>query len=70
MEPVVMEPTVTEPVVMEPTLKATAGPSPGRDRSGEGKGQRSYEHQTEDLLHDRLLLDRKVSPPTRLTVAL
>jgi hypothetical protein len=80
MEAAVMEPIVMEST-MEPAVKATAGPSPGRDRGGEGEGQRSHERQTEDLLHDRLLLDRrsrcKVSPPwrfecgsTRLTVFL
>jgi hypothetical protein len=60
METEATEPVVTEPVVMEsttaPTVEAAAGPTPGRDRGGEGEGQHSHERQTEDLLHDRLLL--------------
>src|SRR5713101_9358353 len=69
MEAAVMEPAVMEST-MEPAVKATAGPPTCRDRGGEGEGQHSHERQTEDLLHDRLLLDRgdgcKVSPPWRL----
>jgi hypothetical protein len=44
MEPPVVEPT-TSPTV-EPRVAATAGPSPGRDRSGEGEGQYRHERHT------------------------
>jgi hypothetical protein len=55
MEAVAMEAVAMESSA-EPTTEPAAVEAIGRNRHGEGEWEHSHEQQTEDLLHNRLLL--------------